>query len=306
MSIWTKTIAAINVVINTILGVLFGDRGHNLALRFFRSVLVGERVSFQHKLCPYMYTSRVSRDLRELHTYRRKGMNVEPWVNVAQSIIAKGDTVFDVGAHIGRHTIHFSYLCGDGGVVYAFEPESDNYEMLRGNITRNNISNCIILPLALSNKRSNTMLHLNPNSTEGHSIIANGHTWSAGQHEHIKVRCETLDAVCRDNNIDRIRLLKIDVEGAHFLVLQGTTRMLSNGGIDVVICEAGSNTQHISGRTDRDLLALMGNFGYSPFIFIGDDLVSADPGQQYPGIVDFVFVNGEDVFSLRHRELAVN
>ena len=297
MSIWMKTIAAINVVINTVMGIVFGERGHNLVLRFFRSVLVGETVCFQHKMCPYSYTARVSGDLRELHTYRRKGMNVEPWVNVAQSIIVKGDTVFDAGAHIGRHTMHFAYLCGDSGVVYAFEPESDNYEILRGNITRNNISNCVMLPLALSNKRSNTMLHLNPSSTEGHSIVANGHTWSSGHHEHIEVRCETLDAVCRENNIDRIRLLKIDVEGAHFLVLQGTIRMLSNGGIDVVICEAGSNTQAISGRTDQDLLALMADFGYSPFIYVGDELVGADPGQDYLGIVDFIFVNSEDVFS---------
>ena len=292
-----KTIAAINAVLNTVMGIAFGDRGNNLALRLFRSVLMGETVSFQHKLCPYSYTSRVSGDLRELHTDRQKGMSVEPWVNVAQSIIGKGDTVFDVGAHVGRHTLHFSYLCGHSGVVYAFEPESDNYEILRGNITRNNISNCVIFPLALSNKQDNTMLHLNPSSTEGHSIIANGHTWSSGQHEHVEVGCETLDTVCGDNNIDRIRLLKIDVEGAHFLVLQGTARMLSNRCIDIVICEAGSNTQAISGRTDQDLLALMADFGYSPFIYVGNDLVGADPNQEYHGIVDFIFVNGEDAFS---------
>jgi|TARA_B100001971_G_C18163123_1_gene522597 FkbM family methyltransferase len=306
MSIWMKTIAAINVFLNAVGHILFGNRGNNLALRFFRSTLVGETVSFQHKMCPYTYTSRVSGDLRELYTYLRKEMTLEPWVNVAQSFIAKGDTVFDVGAHVGRHTIHFSYLCGTSGVVYAFEPERDNYEVLSGNIALNEISNCVILPLALSNKRSTATLHLNPNSNEGHSIIANGHAWSGGQHEHRKVRCETLDTVCSANNIERIRLVKIDVEGAHFLVLQGATRMLSNRRIDVVICEAGSNTQQISGRTDQDLLTFMGESGYSPFICVGDEFVDVDPVQAYPRLVDFIFLKGEDVFSLRRKELCVN
>ena len=119
------------------------------------------------------------------------------------------------------------------------------------------------MPIALSDKQNNTTLHLNPNSSEGHSIIAKGHTWSSDKHEHIKVKCQTLDAVCRTNDIDKIKLLKIDVEGAHFLVLQGATRMLSQRTIDLIICEAGTNTQHISGRTDKELLTQMIEYGYS-------------------------------------------
>ena len=212
MSIWVTTITSINTFVNVILGILIKNRGNNIVLRLFQSVLTGKSISYQHKMCPYTYITRVSEDLRELQNHPLANGNLEPWLHVAQSHITNGDTVFDVGAHIGRHTIHFSHLCGDNGTVYAFEPDRDNYGILQNNISRNKIINCETLPIALSDKQNNTTLHLNPNSSEGHSIIAKGHTWSSDKHEQIKVECQTLDAVCTTNDIEKIKLLKIDVE----------------------------------------------------------------------------------------------
>lgn len=303
MSTWVKTITPINTFLNAILSILFKNRGNNIVLRLFQSVLTGELISYQHKMCPYTYITRVSRDLRELQNYPLANSNLEPWLYVAQSHIKKGDTVFDIGAHIGRHTIHFSHLCGDNGTVYAFEPDRDNYEILQNNISRNRIINCKTLPIALSDKQTNTTLHLNPNSSEGHSIIAKNHTWSSDQHEHIKVKCQTLDAVCKTNDIDKIKLLKIDVEGAHFLVLHGATRMLSQRTIDLIICEAGTNTQHISGRTDKELLTQMVEYGYSPFLHDGDDLVRAFASQEHHGIVDFIFISNKYLKSIQNYKI---
>ena len=291
MSIWVIIITSINTFVNHILGILIKNRGNNIVLRLFQSVLTGESISYQHKMCPYTYITRVSGDLRELQNYPLANSNLEPWLHVAQSHITNGDTVFDVGAHIGRHTIHFSHLCGDNGTVYAFEPDRDNYGILQNNISRNKIINCETLPIALSDKQNNTTLHLNPNSSEGHSIIAKGHTWSSDKHEQIKVECQTLDAVCTTNDIEKIKLLKIDVEGAHFLVLQGATIMLSQRKVDLIICEAGSNTHHISGRTDKELLTQMVEYGYLPFLHDGDDLVPAIASQEHNGIVDFIFIS---------------
>ena len=109
--------------------------------------------------------------------------------------------------------------------------------------------------------------------------------------EQIKVECQTLDAVCTTNDIEKIKLLKIDVEGAHFLVLQGATIMLSQRKVDLIICEAGSNTHHISGRTDKELLTQMVEYGYLPFLHDGDDLVPAIASQEHDGIVDFIFIS---------------
>ena len=301
MSIWVTTITSINTFVNVILGILIKNRGNNIVLRLFQSVLTGKSISYQHKMCPYTYITRVSEDLRELQNHPLANGNLEPWLHVAQSHITNGDTVFDVGAHIGRHTIHFSHLCGNNGTVYAFEPDRDNYGILQNNISRNKIINCETLPIALSDKQNNTTLHLNPNSSEGHSIIAKGHTWSSDKHEQIKVECQTLDAVCTTNDIEKIKLLKIDVEGAHFLVLQGATIMLSQRKVDLIICEAGSNTHHISGRTDKELLTQMVEYGYLPFLHDGDDLVPAIASQEHDGIVDFIFISKKYLKSISNH-----
>ena len=301
MSIWVTTITSINTFVNVILGILIKNRGNNIVLRLFQSVLTGKSISYQHKMCPYTYITRVSEDLRELQNHPLANGNLEPWLHVAQSHITNGDTVFDVGAHIGRHTIHFSHLCGDNGTVYAFEPDRDNYGILQNNISRNKIINCETLPIALSDKQNNTTLHLNPNSSEGHSIIAKGHTWSSDKHEQIKVECQTLDAVCTTNDIEKIKLLKIDVEGAHFLVLHGATIMLSQRKVDLIICEAGSNTHHISGRTDKELLTQMVEYGYLPFLHDGDDLVPAIASQEHDGIVDFIFISKKYLKSISNH-----
>ena len=301
MSIWVTTITSINTFVNVILGILIKNRGNNIVLRLFQSVLTGKSISYQHKMCPYTYITRVSGDLRELQNYPLANSNLEPWLHVAQSHITNGDTVFDVGAHIGRHTIHFSHLCGNNGTVYAFEPDRDNYDILQNNISRNRIINCKTISIALSDKQTNTTLHLNPNSSEGHSIIAKGHTWSSDKHEQIKVECQTLDAVCTTNDIEKIKLLKIDVEGAHFLVLQGATIMLSQRKVDLIICEAGSNTHHISGRTDKELLTQMVEYGYLPFLHDGDDLVPAIASQEHDGIVDFIFISKKYLKSISNH-----
>ena len=301
MSIWVTTITSINTFVNVILGILIKNRGNNIVLRLFQSVLTGKSISYQHKMCPYTYITRVSEDLRELQNHPLANGNLEPWLHVAQSHITTGDTVFDVGAHIGRHTIHFSHLCGNNGTVYAFEPDRDNYGILQNNISRNKIINCETLPIALSDKQNNTTLHLNPNSSEGHSIIAKGHTWRSDKHEQIKVECQTLDAVCTTNDIEKIKLLKIDVEGAHFLVLHGATIMLSQRKVDLIICEAGSNTHHISGRTDKELLTQMVEYGYLPFLHDGDDLVPAIASQEHDGIVDFIFISKKYLKSISNH-----
>ena len=110
VAVRVRIIAALNTLFNGISHNLLGNRGHDYALRIFHSAVVGQEVSFQ-QICPYRYTVRISRALREFHHYARKKRPLEPWVHRVKTIITDGDTVFDIGAHVGRHTIHFSHLC---------------------------------------------------------------------------------------------------------------------------------------------------------------------------------------------------
>ncbi len=56
-------------------------------------------------------------------------------------LIKPGNTVLDIGANIGSHTLAFSKAVGDIGLVFAFEPQDKIYELLRMNLNLNDIKN---------------------------------------------------------------------------------------------------------------------------------------------------------------------
>ena len=81
---------------------------------------------------PSEYLKLVIADFRGLHTkYLKK--NIKP-----------GDIVIDVGANIGYFTCLMSKLVGETGHVYSFEPELNNFKMLKMNVEENNCSNVTI------------------------------------------------------------------------------------------------------------------------------------------------------------------
>jgi tRNA G37 N-methylase Trm5 len=60
----------------------------------------------------------------------------------------EGDTVIDIGAHIGRYTITSSKLVGNTGKVVAIEAGPDTFQILKRNVTLNNLTN--VLPLNIA------------------------------------------------------------------------------------------------------------------------------------------------------------
>src|SRR5688572_23520723 len=62
----------------------------------------------------------------------------EPFVyDALRASSLEGSTVWDVGAHIGYHTLGFAALVGPAGRVIAFEPNLQNLERLGQNLARN-------------------------------------------------------------------------------------------------------------------------------------------------------------------------
>lgn len=73
-----------------------------------------------------------------------------------------------------------------------------------------------------------------------------------------EARATTLDALARESGIERIGLLKIDVEGHELAVLEGARRLLESGSVDVVYVEAGidpGSNQQTYYRAIEDALA---------------------------------------------------
>jgi FkbM family methyltransferase len=125
-----------------------------------------------------------------------------------------GDVVVDIGAGVGEETIVLSSLVGTTGRVFAIEAHPRTFKALQYLVQENNFSNVELSNIALSDQRGTVLIEDSPNSL-ANSIIQN----SGGN--QFSIPAETLDDFVNRKNIQRIDLLKMNVEGAEQLIVKG-------------------------------------------------------------------------------------
>lgn len=189
-------------------------------------------------------------DSRELRFWHRA--IYEERVHLQHGIkLREGDCVVDAGAHIGLFTLFLSERYGDLD-LYAVEPVPATYELLSQNCARHvPLARCI--PLALAERERRIQLQWFPRfsswstrypdllelrqAVRNHCKLTNYPLWSAlarytprtfdlctaslFEHTQIEVRATTLSALMTRECLNRIDLLKLDVEGSEGQVLRG-------------------------------------------------------------------------------------
>ncbi len=144
----------------------------------------------------------------------------------------EGDTVIDIGAHIGRYTITSSKQVGNIGKVVAIEADPDNFQLLKRNIALNNLTNVLPLNYAVFSERTKIKLYEQSASAKYNSIML---TRAATTKNFVEVDADTLDSILQLNEVNKVNWIKIDVEGAEFEVLRGSTKILSGENISLLI-----------------------------------------------------------------------
>jgi FkbM family methyltransferase len=144
----------------------------------------------------------------------------------------EGDTVIDIGAHIGRYTITSSKQVGKTGKVVAIEADPDNFQLLKRNIALNKLTNVMPLNYAVFSERTKIKLYEQSASAKYNSIMLNR---AAKTKNYVEVNADTLDSLLKLNGVNRVNWIKIDVEGAEFEVLKGSTKTLSGENMSLLI-----------------------------------------------------------------------
>ncbi len=135
-----------------------------------------------------------------------------------------GDTILDIGAHIGVVSIFLAKRNPDVRVL-AFEAIPRVFELLTANLRRNRVHNVTAFNLAVTGDGRDVelMSHLQSNTGGGSAYIADHELFG---HDRVTVPSITLDQIMEQHQIERCPLLKIDIEGGEYDVLY-RAKMLS-------------------------------------------------------------------------------
>lgn len=128
--------------------------------------------------------------------------------------ISPGAVVLDIGAHVGHYTLLAAHATGPDGRVFAFEPATENFELLRRNIRANGYKNVVALQKAVASRSGRRMLLLSE-SPDSHGFYEHPLSPARGTYA---VDCVSVDDFIGE---DRVDVVKIDIEGAESEALEG-------------------------------------------------------------------------------------
>lgn len=150
---------------------------------------------------------------------------VEPELRELDQLLSPGDVFIDVGANVGLYTLKGARLVGQTGKVIALEPGAEAYDHLVANLALNAFSWVRPMKVAASDVSGEAVLHHVPlgRDPQAFSLIANARAL-----EGEVVETLTLDSLVAHCDLDRVDLIKIDVEGAEPMVIAGAQTLLSS------------------------------------------------------------------------------
>jgi len=155
-------------------------------------------------------------------------------INVLRMLLKPGQTVLDIGAHAGYFTLMMAAMVGPSGQVHSFEPSPHTFRLLKKNVKRNKLSNVVVNKRAVSNNSGERVFHTYYNDRAAYATF--GKPPHPGSMQ-ITVKTLTLDEYVAESNIPKIDLMKIDVEGAEPLVVDGGRGLFGREDAPMLIFE---------------------------------------------------------------------
>ncbi len=179
-------------------------------------------------------------------------------------LVRSGDTVFDIGANIGAHSLPIARAVGPAGRLFSFEPTAYAFGKLRQNLSLN--------PELAARVSAHQLLLTDDPGAAVRSEIYSSWPLRARSDAHPKhkgqlatttgAEPETLDAFSDRHRISRLDVIKIDVDGSEYPVLHGGVETLRKLR-PVILMELSPYVHVEQGNSFGSLIDLLGNVGYS-------------------------------------------
>lgn len=183
---------------------------------------------------------------------------------LALESILKPDMHFiDVGANEGLFAL-FAAKRLPFGAVTAFEPVSYLYRRLILNVERNRFSNISAHNLGLADKPGKLTIYGSVES-DLDDMLPTLYSSVGCETPLESIKLDTLDHFAAGNEISRVDVIKIDIEGAELPFLKGATGILEAFKPQLIV-EMNRETFSKAGYTQSDVVSFLGEYGYSPFM----------------------------------------
>jgi FkbM family methyltransferase len=175
-----------------------------------------------------------------------------------QRLVASGSTVYDVGAHVGFHSILASRLVGPAGRVCAFEPLPRNLRYLHEHVRLNHAANVQIVEAAVADHA-------------GFEAFGERGSYMGGlQHSGaLHVQTVSIDALTMDSAIPPPNIVKMDVEGGEVRALHGMRETLATHRPTIFLATHSPDLH-------RECIQFLTVLGYRITPLVGDDIWKTD------------------------------
>ncbi|HTQ34200.1 MAG TPA: FkbM family methyltransferase [Stellaceae bacterium] len=172
----------------------------------------------------------------------------------------QGGVAVDVGANLGEWSVPLAKAVGPGGLLLCCEPNPAMAAALSATLAINNLHQATVLPIAVSSCDGEGRLAIN--------LVDSGQSRLSGA--GIAVPLRSLDSLVADHGLQRLDLLKIDVEGHEAQVLAGAGETLARLRPAVIFesgHETGDERAQIAERLEAagyEILAVLHHYGGLP------------------------------------------
>jgi len=178
-------------------------------------------------------------------------------------------TIFDVGAHIGVITAEYRRFFPKA-TIYSFEPLPVAFEELCTRFKDDGLVRPI--PLAVSNKAGKRMFFVNQDNTTISLLPAADETkyWvnppdAIKSIATIEVPVTAIDDFCKQESVNEIEILKMDIQGGELMALEGATGKLSQGAILLIYTEVPFVPIYTGQALFYEIYDFLSRYGYTLF-----------------------------------------
>lgn len=185
-----------------------------------------------------------------------------------QRFLTKDDIFLDIGAHVGLFSLYASPILGKGGKIFAFEPTNTTFARLQQNIALNSFSNITPINKALSNCDGSAQLQVTLDGHDAWNSLAKPSEGCVSKTEEVTVtKLDSFISEISQNEIHKIKFLKIDVEGWEIPVLEGGKEFLSSPVAPTLLVEFTEKNAQNAGYTCVQLYEMLISFGYDMYTY---------------------------------------